>query len=98
MAKTRQVSVTSASPTAITAFSYAATSVRVTENRGVAGWPTTDLLILKPSSSDTPVRIPAGNSYTFQKVPPRGYAAGEVVGYVQTVAGTTTLDVDEDSP
>jgi hypothetical protein len=96
MAKTWQISVTSGSPTAISVKSTTCKIVRVMENRGVVGWPNTDLLIMKPTSADTPVRIPPG-SYPFQKS--QGpYQAGEVAGYVQTVVGTTTLDVDEDSP
>lgn len=98
MSFTKQLSVNSATPTAITAQSVCA-SIRVMENRGVAGWPTSDLLVLKPSNVSQPVRIPGGSSYTFAGTTPNFFFfVGQIVGYVQTVAGTTTLDQDEDNP
>lgn len=68
------------------------------ENRGVAGWPTSDFLIYKNSPTAVPVRIPAGSSYTFEYAEGSSYGyfgKNFIVGYVATVAGTTTFDQDE---
>jgi hypothetical protein len=94
MAATSQITVTAATPLAITPVS-ACKSVRVMENRGVAGWPTSDFLIYKPTNLVTPVRVPAGSSYTFSTnqigIPT------SPIGYIKMVSGTTTFDQDEDS-
>lgn len=68
--------------------------MRVVENPGVTGWPTTDLLIFKPDQLDTSVRWPAGMNYEFTQ-PGLYQVNGARVGWVQTVTGSTTLDVDE---
>lgn len=98
MAFTQQVSVGSGADTAITAQSVCK-AIRITENRGVNGWPTTDLLIKKPTAAATPVRLRAGDSYTFQcNQPSSFFNIGQVAGYVRTVSGSTTADQDEDNP
>lgn len=92
---TKQLPVTATTPTAIVAGS-STTRVRIMENRGVVGWPTTDLLIYKPLISNAPVRIPLGSSYYFDTGPSKNYfSAGDIIGYVQSVLGTTTVDQDE---
>jgi hypothetical protein len=97
LSATTQISVSSISPTAITAQSYCS-QIRVTENRGVVGWPTSDFLIRKPASGSTAVRLQAGAHYTFYSSTqePAFFRPGEIAGYVQMVAGSTTFDQDED--
>jgi len=97
MGKTRQVSVTNSAATAVTMFAAGAENIRVMENRGVAGWPTSDFLVMKPSNTDVAIRVPAGSSYTFNCIQ-KLHALGDTLGYIQTVTGSTTFDVDEDSP
>ena len=94
MAATSQFSVTNSAATAVTTVSFCR-NVRVTENRGVVGWPTSDFLIYKPDGNATPVRIQAGSQYTFN-APPSFFKPGQIVGYVKMVTGTTTFDQDED--
>lgn len=96
MAATSQISVTNGAATAVTAVSYCR-NIRITENRGVVGWPTADFLIYKPTDAATPVRIQAGAQYTFN-APPSFYKPGDIVGYVKMVSGSTTFDQDEDQP
>lgn len=96
MSATTQISVTNIAFTAVTAVSYCH-SLRITENRGVAGWPTSDFLLAKPSALATPVRVQAGAQYTFT-CPTGFFCPGGVVGFVKMVAGSTTFDQDEDLP
>jgi hypothetical protein len=97
MPATSQITVSNVSPTAIMPVKKC-TSVRIQENLGAVGYPSTDFLIFKGSIVATPVRIPAGDSYTFSRVSSNFgyYGVGAPVGWVQTVAGTTTFDQDED--
>lgn len=98
MANTQQITVGSGAASAIVAQSVCK-AIRVMENRGVAGWPTTDYLVKKPAATSTGVRIPAGASYTFQcNQPSSFFQVGQTVGFLQTVSGTTTFDQDEDNP
>ena len=97
MAATSQISVSSVASTAVTAQSYCA-QIRVTENRGVAGWPTSDFLVRKNSSGATPVRIQAGAQYIFIASTDESstFRPGNVAGYIEMVSGSTTFDQDED--
>jgi hypothetical protein len=97
MSKTRQVTINSITPTPITIQGTPGCDrVRVVENLGVAGWPTTDLLIIKGDPSETAIRILAGKEYIE---PTRGmFLKGVTPIWVQAVTGTTTLDIDEGSP
>lgn len=96
MAYTQQITVNNIAATAVIAQSNCR-QITVRENIAVAGWPTTDFLVLKPTAVVTGIRIAAGASYTFTKL--QGlFAAGDTVGYLQTIAGSTTFDQDEDQP
>lgn len=98
MAKTKLITVSSASPTAITTAT-ACQKVTVGEDPSVSGYPTTDFLVMKPTSSDQARRVLSGNQYDFPG--PRGpygndgWEQGRTVGYVKAVVGTTTFYQDE---
>lgn len=66
----------------------------ISEDPSVAGWPTTDFLIKKPSSSNTAIRRPTGTSYTFEG----NYHPGQVLGTVALIAAAaaTTFQQDEE--
>lgn len=96
MAYTSQITVNSIAATAITANSFC-TEIRVVENAGVAGFPTTDYYVYKPTTGQTPTRIGAGIGYVFRSKR-SFFKLGQTVGYVQTVSGSTTFDQDEDHP
>ena len=93
LGKTRTVTVNSVAATAIAAAVYSS-ELTVNEDPSVANWPTTDYLVSKPTSADAQRRIPAGQAYTFRRNA-GVFVPGEVVGYVQTVSGSTTFAVDE---
>lgn len=95
MSKTRQITINSTAPTEILVQSNPGCArVRILENQSVSGFPTTDLLVYKQNTTDTPVQITAGREYDFEQ--PRLYQIfGARVGWVKTVTGSTTLDVDE---
>lgn len=97
MSYTRQLTINSITPTPITIKSTpGCNGIRVLESLGVAGWPTTDLLIYKADPSLTPVRILAGKEYPELT---RGlFQTNTTPFWVATVAGSTTLDVDEGPP
>lgn len=100
MSYTDQIPVTNVTPTAVVAKSYCR-HIRVSENRGIAGWGSVDFLIYKPTqgqpaSSVLPVRIQAGAQYTFD-APDCQYKPLDVAGYVaMATVRTTTFDQDED--
>jgi hypothetical protein len=93
---TSQISVTNSAATAVVAQSLCK-NIRVTENRAVANYPTTDFLVLKPGPSAVAVRLQSGAHYTFSAVI-GWFHTGDIVGYLKTVNGTTTFDQDEDCP
>lgn len=93
MAFTYQISPTDAAILAVIAQSYCR-HIRITENRGVSGWPTSDFLISKPLATNVAVRIEAGAQYTFTSME-SSYGPGTVVGYIKMVTGSTTFDQDE---
>ena len=104
MAATSQITVNAVGFTAVTVQNtLGCKNVRILEDPGVAGWPTSDFLIAKPLATSTPVRIPAGDAYTFSAASQNPanasaswFAPGLVVGYVKTISGSTTFDQDED--
>ena len=66
--------------------------ITVGEDPSVVGWPTTDYQVYKPDYNSTPRQIPIGQTYTFEG--PR-YWAGQTVGYIKAVTGSTTFYQDE---
>jgi len=97
MAFTNQFTVTGSDTPVIVGSSCR--NIRVSENRGVVGYPTTDFNIKKPKPANTPVRIQAGAQYIFQKDHPNAfYQPNDIAGYISTVSGgSTTFDQDESS-
>jgi hypothetical protein len=66
--------------------------ITIGENPGVTGWPTTDFLVTGNEAGSTPIQRPAGTQWTFENpVLGRGFHAGDIVGYVETVTGSTTF-------
>jgi hypothetical protein len=95
MAFTQHITVTNSSYTAVTAVSSNASQITVGEDPSVAGWPTTDFLVAKPTNTSVPRRVSVGSTYTFLALNNGKFAAGQVVGYIETVSGTTTFFQDE---
>ena len=98
---TKTFSVTNAAYVAITAV-IDTHMITVQEDKSVSGWPTTDYTIKKPTAAATAIQRPAGSKCVFQKSTkvstgnfPYAFKAGEVVGYIQTVTGTTTFYQDD---
>lgn len=96
--KTRTFTVTDAVAVAIIATGYTS-AITVQEDPSVAGWPTTNFTVQKPTSADTAIQRPIGGQYTFQVSlnNSASYAPGDVAGYVRLVAGaaSTTFQQDE---
>lgn len=98
---TKTFSVTDAAYVAITA-AIDTHMITVQEDNSVAGWPTTAYTIKKPTTAATAIQKAAGARTVFQKSAkvsigdfPFAFKAGEVVGYIQTVSGTTTFAQDD---
>lgn len=99
MSRTRQITISFGVWTPIKAFDGSASGLTIEEFHGayVSGAPTTDLLIAKPTATDPPRQVAAGQSYTFSKNG-RLFNSGEAAGYVSPAANvTTTLSIDEQS-
>ncbi len=93
MAKTSQITVSNTQFTAVVTHEQCK-KVRITENRAVVGYPTSDFLIAKPDTTDTPVQVQAGAQYEFLSGDDY-FGKAAVIGYVKMVSGTTTFDQDE---
>jgi hypothetical protein len=93
VAFTSQITVNASGDTAIVC-NDACKIVILSEDPGVASWPTTDFLVKKGGSSQY-IRVPRGQTYTFQSGP-SFFSAGQTIGFLKTVSGTTTFDQDED--
>jgi hypothetical protein len=67
--------------------------VRIQEDPGIGStWPTTDYNVYGTGDVSTAVRKIAGTTFTITRVPLQGcFAPGEIVGYIETVAGSTTF-------
>lgn len=93
---TQHITVGASAFSAVTAQSQCSL-VTVGEDPSVAGWPTTDFYVSKPGAgpSSASRRISAGGTYTFDCVGGGKFLPGSVVGYVETVSGSTTFFQDE---
>lgn len=66
--------------------------VIIGESPAVDGWPTTDYLVKGTAPDSVAVRRPLGTLFEFIRDPQQsGFQAGEIIGYVETVEGTTTF-------
>ena len=90
MAKTFTFSV-SASPakTAITVQGWT-NLLELQEDPSVAGYPTTDFLVYRPSATDLPVRYTAGTTFPISTQTGPFYP-GQILGYISGVGGSTTF-------
>ena len=74
--------------------------ITIKEDPSVSGWPTTDYLITGSVPGSTPIRCPAGSEYIFEAssganlIQP--FKVGTIVGYIETVTGSTTFQQKED--
>lgn len=81
----------SASPSKTSITCQTRTSyVEVQEDPSAASFPSTDILIYQPLSTDAAVRYLAGSTYTFT-ASNGPFAAGQVIGYVSGVSNSTTM-------
>lgn len=69
--------------------------ITVGELASVASWPTVDLDVAEPTSSDTSIRLPMGTTHRFSRGNGLYYGPGETVGYVRTASGSSTLAIHE---
>lgn len=70
--------------------------ITIGEDPSVADWPTTDYEVKGTVQDSSFVRRPAGTTFQFLKA--NGLASfgkGQIVGYVQTVTGSTTFQMRE---
>jgi hypothetical protein len=70
-------------------------SITVKEDPSVSGWPTVDYKVTGAVAGSTPIQCPAGTEYTFEATYMQCFAPGEIVGYVETVSGSTTFQQRE---
>lgn len=93
MAQTFKFAV-SASPATTPVVAQSRTSrIIVSEDPSVVSYPTTDFFVRKPLSGSPAIQRLAGSSYVFDT---SGYfGAGQIVGYVSGVTGSTTFQQDE---
>jgi hypothetical protein len=91
--KTQLVTVNNLAATAIVASTYCK-KIAVSEDQSVNNWPTVAYNVMRPTPSDDPRRIGKGQIYTFERI--RGiYVPGDIVGYIQAVAGSSTFVIDQ---
>jgi len=67
----------------------------IKEDPTVAGWPTLDYLVTGSVPGSSAIGCPAGTEYAFRASWQQHFAAGEIVGHVATVSGSTTFQQKE---
>lgn len=76
--------------------------ITIGEDASIEGWPTTDYLVKGADPGSAFMRKAAGTTFSFEFPINRwsqerpGFRPGEIVGYVQTVTGSTTFYQIED--
>ena len=98
MPKTRTFTVNNAGdPEPVTA-QVPCRRITIGEDPSVAAWPTTAFKVRAPSMTDQARQKDAGQEYVFEAIGGnRNFLAGQIVGYVETVAGSTTFFQFEES-
>lgn len=101
MAAFTKITVTSTTVTPITATVYGNT-IQVSEDVSVTNYPSTEFVIFKvnplggaPSTQGR--QVSAGSQYDFTKglTVAQPFHPRDIVGYIQTITGTTSFIVDE---
>jgi hypothetical protein len=95
MAKTKTLALTT-TPQQITPLTHCR-SITIKEDESVVGWPTTNLIIQKPTSADDANVLTAGKSYTLTpKYPQDLFVAGQATQlWISVPSGSTTALQDE---
>jgi len=71
------------------------TEIIVKEDPSVSGWPTVDYNVLGSVSGSTRIRCAAGTEHRFPASWQQAFKPGDIVGYVETVTGSTTFQQKE---
>ena len=67
-------------------------SVTIGEDPGVAGWPNSDYRVKGTAADSALTTQPAGTRFTFERRTGQpAYSPGQIIGYVETVTGSTTF-------
>lgn len=95
MAKTKSLALTT-TPQQITPLTHCR-SITIKEDESVTGWPTTNIIVQKPTNADDNNVLSAGKSYTFTpNYPFDCFVAGVPTPvWVSLPSGTTTALQDE---
>jgi len=67
--------------------------IRLQEDPSIGvSWPTTDYKVYGTGEISTAIQKLAGTTFTITRVPMQGcFSPGEIVGYIETVTGSTTF-------
>jgi hypothetical protein len=96
MSKVLTIPVTSVgSPEPIQATDYC-NEIRVIEDPSVSNWPTTAFKVYAPTLSDGPIEVSAGQAFTFRPNRWTQNIAGDIVGYIECLSGSTTFQQVQD--
>jgi hypothetical protein len=64
--------------------------ITIGEDPRVPDWPTTDFRITGKDPGSVGIQRPSGTTFTFERTSRQSaFAPGEIVGYVETVTGST---------
>lgn len=85
-----------ADPESVIANTYCR-SIRIREDPSVPGYPTVGFKVRAPAITSAPIQLVAGESFSFTRSDREAiFAPGDVVGYVETLVGSTTFSQDEE--
>lgn len=90
--KTSTFTVNNLSSPEAVVCTVACRSITIGEDPSVTGWPTSDYNIYGKDAGSTAIRRPSGTQFTFERTSRQSaFAPSEIVGYVETVTGSTTF-------
>jgi hypothetical protein len=67
----------------------------VKEDPSVPDWPTVAYNVIGSAPGSTPIGYAAGTEHPFKSGPIQPFGVGDIVGYIETVTGSTTFQQKE---
>ena len=93
MTSTTLFTVTNSGPREAVVAATFCNKITIREDPSVANWPTTDFQVSNTPTGSQVAQRPSGTEFQFKQ---KLYSPGQVVGYVETITGSTTFQQIEE--